>query len=63
MQRAAAPTTVTADSPPPASAKPKQPAPALEPHSFAGPDLSGIPGARVITASERKRVGACARKP
>lgn len=42
--------------------QPKQPAPALEPHKFEGPDLCGIPGARVITASERKRVGASARK-
>ena len=40
----------------------RQPAPALEPHKFEGPDLCGIPGARVITASERTRVGASARK-
>jgi hypothetical protein len=40
----------------------RQTAPALEPHKFEGPDLCGIPGARVITASERKRVGASARK-
>jgi hypothetical protein len=35
---------------------------AVEPHKFGGPDLSGLPGAKLISASERERLGAASRK-
>jgi hypothetical protein len=49
---------------PRAQKAPAAPAPAPQPQQpvFSGPDLSGIPGARVISAEDRENMGAASRR-
>jgi hypothetical protein len=58
-QRAPAPAPAAR---PAARPKPAAPEPPEGPQ-FEGPDLSGIPGARVIPSDQRERTGAAARRP
>jgi hypothetical protein len=57
--RAPAPAPAARPAPRPKPAAPEPP----ESPQFEGPDLSGIPGARVIPADERERTGAASRRP
>lgn len=61
-QRAAAPAQQTQRPTAPPTAKTRPVVAAVEPHKFGGPDLSGLPGAKLISASERERLGAASRK-